>query len=200
VTQLVLEVLEGKDAGLQVHLTGPIEAGGQAGLSLALEDAAVSARHARFTVEHGAAMVEDLGSAEGTYVNELQVIGRAAIRPGDRIRLGTTIVELVTGEQAGADRQRAKRPAVPQLAATMLEHVPEHELAPGRDVAAVGPLRAPETEAAFVPSDTLAAPRAEERFGALAAWTDSRVKHQTQLAAFALLAVAALAVLLVFFH
>jgi hypothetical protein len=52
----------------------------------------------------------------------------------------------------------------------------------------------------FVATDVEAPPRPQDRFGALAAWTDSRVKRQTHLAAFGLLAVAAIAVLLVFFH
>jgi pSer/pThr/pTyr-binding forkhead associated (FHA) protein len=200
VTQLVLEVLEGKDAGLQVQMTGPIEVGTEAGLGLTLDDSVVGARHARFTIEQGEAIVEDLGSPDGTYVNELQLIGRSAIRPGDRIRLGMTVIELVTEEQAVADRHRPKMPAVPQLAATVLEHVPEHELASGYDTSRATPLLAAESDPAFIAHEAPAAPRPEDRFGALAAWTDSRVKHQTQLTAFGLLAFAAIAVLLVFFH
>jgi pSer/pThr/pTyr-binding forkhead associated (FHA) protein len=200
VTQLVIEVLEGNDTGRQVDLTGPIEVGREAGAGLALGDSAVASRHARIVIEHGEAVVEDLGSDGGTYVNELQVIGRAGIRPGDRIRFGMTVVELVTADQASADRRRPKQPAVPQLSSAVLEHVPEHELASGHDNPPARALRAAETSPAFVPSEVLPTPRPEERFGALAAWTDSRVKHQTQLAAFGLLAVAALAVLLVFFH
>ncbi len=198
--QLVLEVLEGNDTGVQVPLTGPIEVGSEAGLGLALADTVVDVRHARISIEHGVATVEDLGSASGTYVNELQVIGRGTIRPGDRIRFGMTVVELVTAEQARADRKRPKQPAVPQLSAAVLEHVPEHDLASGYDTPRATPLRTEETSPAFVPSEALPAGRPQVRFGALAAWTDSRVKHQTQLAAFGLLAVAALAVLLVFFH
>jgi pSer/pThr/pTyr-binding forkhead associated (FHA) protein len=199
VTQLVLEVLEGKDAGRQVQVAGPIEAGRETGLGLCLDDGAVSERHARFTAEGGEAVVEDLGSATGTYVNELQVIGRSVLRPGDRIRLGMTVVELVTEEQAVADRRRPKQPPIPALAAGVLEHVPEHELASGHDTRPP-PLRVGETDAAFVPPEVTSGSGEVERFGALAAWTDSRVKRQTELTAFGLLAVAALAVALVFFH
>ena len=199
VTQLVLEVLEGKDVGRQVQMAGAVEAGRQSGLGLSLDDSAVSERHARFTVEGGEAAVEDLGSATGTYINELQVLGRSVIRPGDRIRLGMTVVELVTEQQAIADRTRPKQPPVPALAAGVLEHVPEHELASGYDTRPA-PLRVPETDAAFVSTEGSSQAGEEQRFGALAAWTDSRVKHQTELTAFGLLAVAALAVVLVFFH
>jgi pSer/pThr/pTyr-binding forkhead associated (FHA) protein len=200
VTQLVLEVLEGDDAGLQVDLTGPIEIGREAGLGLALADSTVEPRHASITVAHGEATVEDLGSSAGTYVNELQVIGSAKIRPGDRIRFGMTVVELVTSKQASADRARPKPPAVPQLSSAELELAPEAQLSSGSETAPVGPLRTEETTPAFVPPDVHAPPSTHDRFGALVAWTDSRVKHQTSLAAFGLLAVAAIAVLLVFFH
>ena len=199
VTQLVLEVLEGKDVGRQVQVADAVEVGRGAECGLCLDDSAVSDRHARFTAQGGEATVEDLGSATGTYVNELQVIGRSVIRPGDRIRLGMTVVELVTEAQAVADRTRPKQPPVPALAAGVLEHVPEHELASGYDTRPA-PLRVPETDAAFITAEGSSEAGQEERFGALAAWTDSRVKHQTELTAFGLLAVAALAVVLVFFH
>jgi hypothetical protein len=70
----------------------------------------------------------------------------------------------------------------------------------GSDSHPAGPLRTEESAPAFVVTDVEAPPRPQDRFGALAAWTDSRVKRQTHLAAFGLLAVAAIAVLLVFFH
>jgi pSer/pThr/pTyr-binding forkhead associated (FHA) protein len=199
VTQLVLEVLEGRDVGLQIPVSEPVEAGREAGCGLCLDDSAVSERHARFTTSGSEATVEDLGSATGTYVNELQVIGRSVVRPGDRVRIGMTVLELVTEQQAIADRTRPKQPPVPELSAGVLEHVPEHELASGHDTRPAS-LRVEETDAAFIIDEAPAAGGDEQRFGALAAWTDSRVKHQTELTAFGLLAVAALAVVLVFFH
>jgi pSer/pThr/pTyr-binding forkhead associated (FHA) protein len=199
VPQLVLEVLEGKNVGLQVPVSELVEAGSDSGCGLCLDDSTVSQHHARFTTEGSEASVEDLGSANGTYVNELQVIGRSVIRPGDRVRIGMTVLELVTEAQAVADRTRPQRPPVPELPAEVLEHVPEHELASGYDTRPPS-LRVEETGAAFITDDAPAAEAKEERFGALAAWTDSRVKHQTELTAFGLLAVAALAVVLVFFH
>ncbi len=199
-TQLVLEILEGRDAGIQVQLSGPIVAGRDAGLSLRLDDTAVSEQHARFSIERGAAWVEDLRSADGTYVNELQVIGRSMIRPGDRIRLGMSVLVLLTEHQANGDRRRPRQPRVPELAVTVLEHVSDDELASRYEPNAVPPLRVEETAPAFLEAAVPRRSGPEGRFGALDAWTDSRVKHQTKLAAFGLLTVAALAVLLLFFH
>jgi hypothetical protein len=54
---------------------------------LMLVDPTVSARHARLSWEKGAVVVEDLGSANGTFVRGKR-IERALIRPGDDLRFG----------------------------------------------------------------------------------------------------------------
>src|SRR5690606_8352168 len=52
----------------------------------------VAPRHARvWSTAAGAFLLEDLGSASGTYVNEVRVQRRTLIL-GDRIRLGATLV------------------------------------------------------------------------------------------------------------
>ncbi|MBX3250881.1 MAG: FHA domain-containing protein [Myxococcales bacterium] len=54
---------------------------------LTLKDPTVSGRHARLTWQEGKILVEDLGSANGTFVGGRRV-ERALIRPGDDVRLG----------------------------------------------------------------------------------------------------------------
>lgn len=54
---------------------------------LTLKDPTVSGRHARLTWQDGKILVEDLGSANGTFVGGKR-IERALIRPGDDLRLG----------------------------------------------------------------------------------------------------------------
>src|SRR5262245_36609879 len=49
----------------------------------------VSRRHARLVVDGAGARIEDLGSSNGTYVNGERVRGGAAVRPGDRVGLGS---------------------------------------------------------------------------------------------------------------
>src|SRR5262245_54637691 len=49
---------------------------------------AVSARHAVLLPRGAALAVEDLGSANGTFVNGVRVVGPAAVRPGDRLAFG----------------------------------------------------------------------------------------------------------------
>jgi pSer/pThr/pTyr-binding forkhead associated (FHA) protein len=61
---------------------------------LRLDDTFVSQQHARLFGKGDAWYVEDLGSTNGTYVNEQRLITPAMIQPGDRVRIGTTVLEL----------------------------------------------------------------------------------------------------------
>jgi DNA-binding winged helix-turn-helix (wHTH) protein len=51
----------------------------------------VSRRHARIVIEANAAVVEDLGSKNGTYVNDRQVSGPTPVVDGDQVRLGSML-------------------------------------------------------------------------------------------------------------
>jgi pSer/pThr/pTyr-binding forkhead associated (FHA) protein len=44
--------------------------------------------HAALHFDGGRWWVEDLGSTNGTYVNEARVTGRAPLRPGDVVQFG----------------------------------------------------------------------------------------------------------------
>lgn len=61
---------------------------------LLLEDTYVSQQHARLFGKNGAWYVEDLGSTNGTFVNDQKLAAPAMIQPGDRVRIGTTVLEL----------------------------------------------------------------------------------------------------------
>jgi L-cysteine/cystine lyase len=70
----------------------------------ALGDAAISPRHARIArLSNGAVVVFDLGSKEGTWVNDVQVSTRE-LRAGDVLRFGDTTVAIdgaAAGDTAG---------------------------------------------------------------------------------------------------
>jgi pSer/pThr/pTyr-binding forkhead associated (FHA) protein len=59
-----------------------------------LTDTYVSTAHARIANRNGTWVVEDLGSTNGTYLNQRRVTGPATLSPGDRIRVGKTTLEL----------------------------------------------------------------------------------------------------------
>ena len=54
-----------------------------------LHSPTVSRRHARVTVSAGEAIVEDLDSKNGTYVNQSRVTAPVHVRDGDAVRLGS---------------------------------------------------------------------------------------------------------------
>lgn len=56
--------------------------------SLWVDHKSVSRRHALVRVDGDAAQLEDCGSKNGTFVNEVRVAGRTPLRDGDAIRLG----------------------------------------------------------------------------------------------------------------
>jgi pSer/pThr/pTyr-binding forkhead associated (FHA) protein len=69
--------------------------GRAAGCGIALsDDTFVSQLHARVFVRDGALFVEDLGSTNGTFVNRKKVGPPIAVRRGDRIQIGRTVLEV----------------------------------------------------------------------------------------------------------
>jgi DNA-binding winged helix-turn-helix (wHTH) protein len=56
-----------------------------------LQPASVSRRHARITVDELHAAIEDLGSKNGTYVNDRRVDGETPVTDGDQVRLGSLL-------------------------------------------------------------------------------------------------------------
>ena len=73
----------------------PIEAGltiGREGTDIVLPDPEVSRKHAVMRVlESGGAAVEDLGSTNGTYVNDERIAELTTIDVGDIVRFGNTL-------------------------------------------------------------------------------------------------------------
>ena len=59
-----------------------------------LDDTYASQQHARLFGRQGGWYVEDLGSTNGTFVNDQRLAAPALVQPGDKIRVGTTMLEL----------------------------------------------------------------------------------------------------------
>jgi hypothetical protein len=82
----------GSGAGLKVGAAYDLSEGALLGrgdgADIVLEDSFASSRHARL-VPHGDVIVlEDLGSTNGTYLNDEPLRGPQPLHPGDRIRIG----------------------------------------------------------------------------------------------------------------
>ena len=197
---LILEMVEGESSGRQFPLTGALDIGRDPSLPLSLEDTQASRRHARISLQSGQAVVEDLGSTNGTYVNDQPIQGPRAIAPGDRVRIGLTVLQLRDSKQVARQPSAVRPiPQVPTLGQSVLQPATPQELPPSAAAAPNVPdFLSEESEPAFVPREVIGDRDAEANYAAVQRLVDTRVKKQTNTAVFALLGAAGIAVLLAF--
>ena len=62
-----------------------------------LDDPFASGRHARLTRQGPVVVLEDLGSTNGTFLNEELVGGPQPLHQGDRVRIGDSEFTFVSG-------------------------------------------------------------------------------------------------------
>jgi FHA domain-containing protein len=92
-----LVVTAGPLSGTKITLGDqPILIGRADDSTLVLTDDFASSRHARLTNRGGQWYVEDLGSTNGTYLDQQRVQGPLLVNPGVPIRIGQTALELRT--------------------------------------------------------------------------------------------------------
>lgn len=75
-------------------VTSAILIGRAPSCTLVLDDGYSSSRHARIFPQNGTWYLEDLGSTNGTFVNDQRVEGIVALGPGTPVRIGQSVVEL----------------------------------------------------------------------------------------------------------
>jgi signal transduction histidine kinase len=92
-----LFVIQGADQGKRFEFTsGPVALGRDKSNAVELHDNEVSRRHAELRLDPKGCQIVDLGSANGTFVNDHQV-DRSGLRSGDRVQLGQTVMEFQDG-------------------------------------------------------------------------------------------------------
>jgi pSer/pThr/pTyr-binding forkhead associated (FHA) protein len=64
--------------------------------SLPITDGYASNQHARFQIAHGSWYVKDLGSTNGTWLNGRRIHAAQRLRKGDKIKIGHTVVMVVS--------------------------------------------------------------------------------------------------------
>ena len=93
-----LVVQDGPGTGAQHPVDADVTIGRDESADLQLPDKAVSRRHAALRIEGETAVVEDLGSRNGTFVNGERVEDRQRLREGDSLQLGGTTLEVRSAE------------------------------------------------------------------------------------------------------
>jgi pSer/pThr/pTyr-binding forkhead associated (FHA) protein len=89
-----LIVVEGPDQGRSFALTAQSVIGRDPTATVHLTDEEVSRRHAIVSVGEGQVTIEDLGSFNGTHMNDSEITHETALQIGDRVRVGRTVLEL----------------------------------------------------------------------------------------------------------
>jgi DNA-binding NtrC family response regulator len=92
--------LTGPQAGLRFEIAEEVVMGRSPSCSIALDDAKVSRRHARFAAEGDEVRVSDLQSRNGTTVNGERLESELALLPGDRIQVGDSTILFEPGTAA----------------------------------------------------------------------------------------------------
>jgi EmrB/QacA subfamily drug resistance transporter len=98
-----LMILSGPGAGSTAPLIGSSATiGREPECDLQVLDSEVSRVHAKVTVRDGVAVIDDLRSSNGTYVDGERILDRTTLAPGDRIQIGEATIELTSPVFAGA--------------------------------------------------------------------------------------------------
>jgi len=86
--RLVVERAPGHAAGLEYDIGEGAVLGRGDQAEIRLEDPFASSQHARLSRQGGIVVIEDLGSTNGTYLNEELLHGPQPLHRGDRVRIG----------------------------------------------------------------------------------------------------------------
>jgi pSer/pThr/pTyr-binding forkhead associated (FHA) protein len=86
--RLVVERAPDHDSGMIYDLDGDMVLGRGERVEIRLEDPFASSRHARIYEQGNIMVIEDLGSTNGTYLNEELLETPRPLHPGDRVRIG----------------------------------------------------------------------------------------------------------------
>jgi HD-GYP domain-containing protein (c-di-GMP phosphodiesterase class II) len=98
-------VRSGKELGRTIVVSSgqTISIGRLKGCDVVVDDEAASRRHCTIAAREDACVVSDLQSANGTFVNEKRIVSQAIAR-GDKIRIGSTVIELIDDATGAAGR------------------------------------------------------------------------------------------------
>jgi pSer/pThr/pTyr-binding forkhead associated (FHA) protein len=106
-TGVSLKVLNGKHSGTELRIGAPrFLIGRGEDCQLRMNNQLVSRHHCVLLVRDRQVSLQDLGSRNGTYVNERRIDGEQGLKAGDRIKIGELTFELQVAAAAGAKRPK----------------------------------------------------------------------------------------------
>lgn len=103
----------------EIKVAGPITVGRSQTAGVYLDDKTLSREHTQFYLDHGRLCVRDLDSKNGTLLNGAILKQPAALKPGDKVKVGAAVFTVV--HEAGD-----ALPAVTAPVAAAARHAPAH--------------------------------------------------------------------------
>lgn len=126
-TEVIL-TREGEELIRATLAPGEYVIGREAGVELHAETPLLSRQHARLTINYDHLLLEDLGSSNGTFVNDQPVVEATRLFPNQSIRLGPDITLEVRRQRAPTEPGVSLAPAQAAIA----RHLPAELLAEKR--------------------------------------------------------------------
>ncbi len=99
--------------GREVDVANGLVLGRQSSCTVVVEDHKVSRRHAQLIVAGPVVEIEDLGSSNGTLLNN-KTVKRRMLRDGDVVQIGTTRITYREGTVAQRPEPEVPKPEVPK--------------------------------------------------------------------------------------
>ncbi|MBM4779236.1 MAG: GGDEF domain-containing protein [Archangiaceae bacterium] len=91
-----LVVIYGEELGRKFDLEeGKLNIGRSSKSDIQIDHDSVSRQHVRITVTEGQAEIEDVGSTNGTFLNDESLEGRVQLRNNDLIKVGRTVFKFI---------------------------------------------------------------------------------------------------------
>lgn len=81
-------------AGAAHPINDEVTIGRAAGCQITLDDTYISQLHARISLTESGLVISDLGSTNGTYLNRQRVTAPVVVGIGDRLQVGSIVMEL----------------------------------------------------------------------------------------------------------
>ena len=102
----------------EIKVAGPLTVGRSQTAGVYLDDKTLSREHTQFYLDHGRLCVRDLDSKNGTLLNGAILKQPAALKPGDKVKVGVAVFTVV--HEAGDALPAVTAPVAPA------RHAPAH--------------------------------------------------------------------------